>query len=80
MQTLQRVLSAFVILSAIPIGMLLAYLTKDEKDIYKKYFPAFLWVLAILAAIFYTMNVLTALVLTFVFILVFTWLFSEKLK
>ncbi len=74
MQTLQIILSILIILSAIPLGLLLSYLTKDEKPIYKKYFPALLWILAILAAIFYTLNILTALSLTFAFLLILVWL------
>tara|TARA_Y100000310_G_C20674071_1_gene811893 strand:- start:719 stop:943 length:225 start_codon:yes stop_codon:yes gene_type:complete len=70
------ILSIVIILSAIPIGFLLKYLTTDEKNIYKKYFPPFLWALAILAAIFYTLNIQIALSLTFMFVLILTWLKS----
>jgi len=67
------IISIIILLTAIPLAFLLNYLTKDEKPIYNKYFPAFLWVIAILAAIFWSINLQTALTLTFMFILVFVW-------
>jgi hypothetical protein len=67
-----------IIISAIPAGLLLAYLTKDEKNIYRKYFPAIMWIIAISAAVFFTLNIRTALTLTFVFVLMLTWLKSDK--
>jgi len=65
----------FLLILAIPLGLLLAKLTKHEKSTYSKspYFPLFLWILAILAAIFYTLNKIIALTLTFIFIMVFAW-------
>jgi len=70
---LKYLLSILILLAAIPVGLLLAKLTKDEKLIYKKYFPSFLWILAILSAIFYTLNIKIALALTFMFIVMFVW-------
>tara|TARA_Y100000310_G_scaffold338641_1_gene428857 strand:+ start:9060 stop:9290 length:231 start_codon:yes stop_codon:yes gene_type:complete len=67
------ILSILIILSAIPLGLLLKHLTKEEKPIYQKYFPPLLWLTAILAAIFYTLNLQIALSLTFIFVLVLTW-------
>jgi hypothetical protein len=60
---------------AIPLGLALASVTKDEKQIYSKppYFPIILWALAIAAAIFYTLDKQIALTLTFIFITTFTW-------
>ncbi len=60
---------------AIPLGFLLAHTTKDEKGIYSQppYFPILLWVLAISASVFYTLDKQIALTLTFVFITTFVW-------
>jgi hypothetical protein len=59
----------------IPLGLALAHITKDEKQIYSKppYFPVILWVLAIIAAITYTTNKTIALTLTFIFLTTLTW-------
>jgi len=75
MQTTQIILSIIILASAIPLGLLAAYLTKDEKKIYKNapYFPQFLWIIAIIAAISYSINLQIALTLTFMFILILTW-------
>ncbi|MEI6058535.1 MAG: hypothetical protein WCP89_02075 [archaeon] len=75
MQITHLILSIVVLASAIPLGLLASYLTKDEKNIFKKapYFPQILWLVAIAAAIFYTLNIKTALTLTFIFILMFVW-------
>lgn len=75
MQTLQIIVSIAILLAAIPLGILAAYLTKDEKNIFKNapYFPQILWIVAIAAAIFYTLNIKTALILTFIFILMLVW-------
>tara|TARA_Y100000310_G_C20512622_1_gene729619 strand:- start:764 stop:985 length:222 start_codon:yes stop_codon:yes gene_type:complete len=62
-----------VLLAAIPIGLLAKYLTKDEKPIYKRYFKPLIWIVAILAAVFYLLNILIALTLTFIFILISVW-------
>ena len=70
---LKYILSILTLIAAIPVGLLLHKLTRDEKPIYKKYFPALLWLLAILSAIFYTLNTKIALTLTFMFIVMFTW-------
>ncbi len=73
MLTTQIILSILALISAIPLGLLLKHLTKDEKQIYKKYFPAFLWIIAISTAIFYTLNLLIAVTLTFIFVLILVW-------
>jgi len=60
---------------AIPLGLMLSQVTKDEKNIYTKspYFPIILTILAITAAIFYTLDKTIALTLTFMFITTFIW-------
>lgn len=65
----------FTLILAIPLAFLLASVTKDEKEIYSKspYFPILLWILAIAAAIFYTLNKQIALALTFIFLTTFIW-------
>jgi len=60
-------------LLAIPLGIALAKTTKDEKPIYTKYFPSILWILAIAATTFYTLDKTIALTLTFTFITTLTW-------
>ena len=82
MQTTQIIISIIILLGAIPLALLLSHLTRDEKEIYKKqiYFPTFLWIIAILSAVFYTLNIKIALSLSFVFILILTWYKSEKFK
>jgi len=64
-----------ILILAIPLGIMLANTTKDEKQIYSKspYFPILLWILAILAATFFTLNKQIALTLTFIFITTFVW-------
>lgn len=56
-----------------PVALILAKYTKDEKKLYGWYFPAILWILAIAAAIFYTLNLVVALTLTFLFLVVLFW-------
>ena len=60
---------------AIPLGLALAHITKDEKQIYSKppYFPVILWILAIATAISYSLDKTTALTLTFIFITTLVW-------
>ena len=70
---LKTALSIVILLIAIPTGILLAKATKDEKTIYKKYFPPILWIIAIAAAVFYTIDLTAALTLTFIFMVVLSW-------
>lgn len=60
---------------AIPLGIALAHMTKDEKQIYSNapYFPIILWAIAFAAAIFYITNEQVGLTLTFVFLMTFVW-------
>jgi len=66
------------IVSGLAVGVLGAYITNWEREIYIKYFPVFLWVLAIAAAIFYTLDLTIALTLTFMFFMTLSWLYSTK--
>jgi len=63
------------LLFAIPLGLILASITQDEKEIYSKkpYFPIILWILAITSIIFFFNNKTIALTLTFMFITTLTW-------
>jgi hypothetical protein len=69
------IIEAIILLMAIPLGFLLTYLTKEEKQIYKskQYFPTLLWIIAIAATVFWTLNKTIALTLTFIFIMTFVW-------
>ncbi|MCK5321555.1 hypothetical protein KAJ38_03170 [Candidatus Pacearchaeota archaeon] len=60
---------------AIPLGFVLAGVTKDEKEIYAKtpYFPVLLWILASVSAICYIFNKQIAVTLTFILITTFIW-------
>ena len=71
--TTQTIISIIILVVAIPLGLFLKYLTEDEKTIYKNYFPAILWALAIAAAVFYNINIPTALTFTATFITIFVW-------
>lgn len=64
-----------LLILAIPLGLLLAGITRDEKVIYSKapYFPIFLWILAFVTVIYYSLDRQVALTLTFVFITTFVW-------
>ncbi len=62
-----------VLVSAVPLAFLCKKLSPDEKKHYDRYFPALLWVLAVLAAAFYTLDITVALGLSFLFLLVFVW-------
>ena len=64
-----------LLLFAIPLGFLVASVTRDEKEIYAKvpYFPILLWVLGFAAVVFYAVDRLVALTLTFILITTFVW-------
>jgi len=80
LNTFQLTLSILVLIAGIPIGLLLARITKQEKSIHKKYFPIMLWILAIAAGVFYTLDLLAGLSLTFIFITVLFWNHADKFK
>jgi len=60
---------------AIPLGILLAKTTHDEKNIYTKpeYFPLLKKLLLILIAVFISQNQQVTLTLTFLLITIHTW-------
>ena len=60
---------------AIPLGIVLAKLTKDEKEIYSKtrYFPFMSFVLAVASVIFFAIDKQIALTLMFIFLTIFVW-------
>jgi hypothetical protein len=70
---IQIILSVIMLCLSYPIALLLAKVTKDEKKLYKRYFSSLIWIFAILAAIFFAINTVSALTLTFMFLLVFFW-------
>ena len=72
------VYSILIILTSPIAGYILYIITKDEKDLIKYYFPAILWILAITGAIFYSINLVYALIITYVFIAVLVWYMLVK--
>jgi len=64
-----------VLLLAIPLGIILAKTTQDEKNIYTKpqYFPTLKKILLILIAVFISQNQQIFLTLTFLLITIHTW-------
>jgi len=74
MQIIIKIIISIILLAtSYPIANILAKNTKDEKSIYNKYFNLMLWPLAILAAIFYSLNIPIALTLTFITLVMFFW-------
>jgi len=67
-------------LLTIPTAYFLYKLTQDEKEIYKKYFPAILWILAITTAIFLKINTLYALTTETLFLVIVIWNYFDKIK
>ena len=57
----------------VPLGILLGYLTRDEKTIYTKFFPAILWILAILSVIFFTININNSIATIYLFLTILSW-------
>jgi hypothetical protein len=63
------------LLLAIPLGIILAGVTKPEKNIYSKppYFPVMIWILAILSAIFLNIDKIIGMSLLFTFLTLLVW-------
>jgi hypothetical protein len=70
-----------IIRAGIPIGLYGYYLTSWEKEIYSKpqYFPILLWIIAISASVFWSLDKTIALTLTTVFIAMLTWFNTDKI-
>ncbi len=64
-----------ILLFAIPLGILLAKATQDEKIIYTEpnYFPILEKILVILIIIFIFQNEQIVLTLTFILIMIYVW-------
>jgi hypothetical protein len=71
-------LIVFLLLCAIPLGLILSLIKKDEKEIYTKYFYTIKWMLLILTAFFLTTNKTYALSTSFILITIIFWDSSEK--
>jgi len=65
----------FLLILAIPLGLLLAKTTKDEKPIFTKpiYFPSIEKIILILMAITISQNQQIFLTSTFMLITIYTW-------
>ena len=65
----------YIFIFAIPLGILFAKVTHDEKEIFSKnpYFPIILWALAITAATFFSIDKQIAFPLSFMFIMTLIW-------
>jgi ABC-type polysaccharide transport system permease subunit len=68
-------LEYLLLLTAIPIGILLAKLTKEEEKIYtkKQYFPTILPLLFVLTLTFSFITKETAIILGYMTLLIYTW-------
>ncbi|VVB80313.1 Uncharacterised protein [uncultured archaeon] len=67
-----------LLLLAIPCGLLGAYLTNYERKIYNLYFQPLIWTLAVISAVYYSLNIKIALTTTFMIIMLLTWKYSTK--
>jgi len=70
---IEYLIAFLVLVCSYPAAMLLHKLTKDEKNIYGEYFPAFLWILAILTAVFLAINIQISFSTGFLFLTIFFW-------
>ena len=73
------ILIILILLCAIPLGLILSLITKDEKEIYTKYFYTIKWILLILTAFFLTTNKTYTLSTSFILITILFWDSSEKI-
>jgi hypothetical protein len=65
--------SVIILLTSPFVGYILYLTTKDEKELIKFYFPAMLWIFAVLSAIFYSINLKYAIITTYMFLAILTW-------
>jgi hypothetical protein len=65
-----------VLLFAIPLGILCAKVTRDEKKIYlrRQYFPSMIWIVAILAAVFLSLDKVVGFSLVFITLMIGFWM------
>jgi len=69
-----------IIFLTIPTSYLLYKITSDEKEIYKKYFPSILWILAIATTIFITLNTIYALTTLTLFLIIIMWNNMDRIR
>jgi hypothetical protein len=70
-------LSLLILLAGILFGYIGVKLTRDEKEIYDKYFNYLLPLVSALAIIFYFIEMIVALSLSFIFIVMLVWRFVQ---
>jgi hypothetical protein len=69
---LEILLSILVLVLAVPFALLVERYTGDEIPSYQFLFRPMLWFLVLMAALFYSINLVAALTFTFAFIFVLT--------
>lgn len=67
------ILSILLLCLSYPSSKILAKYTKDEKNLYKRYFPSLIWILAVLSAASFFINATIAFTLTFMFLTILFW-------
>ncbi len=72
-------LTIVVMLLSFPTGLLCYWLTRDEKDIFRSYFIAFGWGLALLGAYFLSVDPVYASTTLFMLLLVVFWSNGERI-
>ena len=65
--------SILILLTSIPAAYVLHSLTKDEIKLTNLYFPPLLWIVALVSAVLYSVNVKYALITTHIFLTIFVW-------
>lgn len=73
MQILQIIFFIIALSLSYPVAWILARYTKDEKNLYKPFFPALAWILLILAAIFFAFNFVSGMTFLFMFLVIEFW-------
>lgn len=58
---------------SIPLGILFYFLTRDEIEMYEKFFSPILWILAITIAVLLSLNKTNAIVVGYIFITILSW-------
>ena len=70
---LQTLYITLIMITSIPLGLFLAKYLKEEHPITKAYFVPILWILAIVSAIFLTINLTYALTTIYLFFMILSW-------